>query len=261
MFYKVVKQSGPLDILTEVDLGNGVTMEFAKIPAGTFIMGWLDDGILRAPAEQPLTEVTISHDFHLGKFEVTQAQWQAVMGSNPSKFQGDDLPVDRITWGDAHAFCLKLTEQEQNAGRLPEGYAYTLPTEAQWEYACRAGTTTRFYYGDDPDFEQLEQYAWYAGNSDSKTHAVGEKLPNQWGLYDMHGNVWEWCSDYFVDYPGGSLTDPEGEDEIGVFRSLRGCSWGEPGTHIRSSTRIGWFTNRPSANFGFRVAISSVPVE
>ena len=122
------------------------------------------------------------------------------MGDNPSRFKGPDLPVESVSWHEAMAFCEKLTQREREAGRLPEGYEYTLPTEAQWEYACRAGTTTRFSFGDSDS--DLGDYGWYGGNSSYTTHPVGEKLANPWGLYDMHGNVQEWCRDWYGNYPG-----------------------------------------------------------
>jgi formylglycine-generating enzyme required for sulfatase activity len=164
----------PAEPRTIIDL----TLKLLPIPAGTFTMGEGSDG----PA--PVHLVTISKPFFLGATEVTQAQWSVVMGGNPSKFKGDKLPVENVSWDDAMAFCKKLTERERTAGRLPAGYIYTLPTEAQWEYACRAGTIGR-YAGD------LDAMAWYDENSSRKTHPVGSKKANGWGLSDMHGNVWE----------------------------------------------------------------------
>ena len=138
-------------------------------------------------------------------------------GTNPSRFKGANLPVEQVSYDEALAFCRKVTEQERAAGRLPEGYEYTLPTEAQWEYACRAGTTGN-YAGN------LDAMAWYSGNSGSTTHAVGGKQANGWGLNDMHGNVWEWCLDWYGNYAGGRVTDPRGASS-GSNRVGRGGGW------------------------------------
>ena len=153
------------------------------------------------------------------------------------------------------AFCEKLTQRERITDRLPEGYEYTLPTEAQWEYACRAGTTTRFSFGDSDS--DLGDYGWYEQNSDYQTHPVGYKLANPWGLHDMHGNVWEWCRDWNGNYPGGTITDPAGADG-GTYRVLRGGGWLDVAGGCRSAYR---FRRRPgNANYlsGFRVALVSV---
>jgi formylglycine-generating enzyme required for sulfatase activity len=236
----------------------GLNLEMKPIPAGTFVMGSPSDEQDRDSDEGPQTRVTISKPFWLGKTEVTQAQWKAVMGNNPSYFKGDDLPVEEVSWTDAVAFCEKLNEMKRDT--LPAGYHYTLPTEAQWEYACRAGTTTRFSYGNDTGYSQLGSYAWYDENSSSKIHPVGEKLPNRWGLHDMHGNVFEWCLDWYGEYPGGSITDPQGP-QSGTSRVLRGGGWYVNARVCRSAVRL-WF--RPVSTYtllGFRVALSSVPSE
>jgi formylglycine-generating enzyme required for sulfatase activity len=180
------------------------------------------------------------------------------MGNNPSSQKGENLPVETVSWNDVMAFCRKLTERERAAGRLDEGHEYTLPTEAQWEYACRAGTTTRFSFGDDPEYSQLGDYGWYGGNSSNRTHDVGGKLANPWGLYDMHGNVWEWCQDWYGNYSGGSEVDPVGPLQ-GSRRVARGGGWISPPRNCRSADRsrnsVG-FTNGFS---GFRVALVAVP--
>ena len=229
------------------DCGNGVKMEFVRIPAGTFMMGSPTSEEGRYNDESQV-RVTISRPFHLGKYEVTQAQWRAVMGTDPSKFKGDDCPVECVSWDDANAFCAKLTERERDAGRLPQNMKYTLPTEAQWEYACRAGTTTRFYTGNAES--DLARAAWYDGNSGSKTHAVGQKEPNAWGLYDMHGNVYEWCADrYDSSLRGG--TDPSGASS-GSHRVLRGGDWDAPVRLCRSALR-GYNSPGYRGGLGFRV--------
>ena len=166
--------------------------------------------------------------------------------------------MEKVSWEDTTAFCKELTKREAFAERLPEGYEYALPTEAQWEYAARAGTTTRFSYGDDPGYSELGNHAWYMENSRGGTHPVGEKLPNPWGLYDMHGNVWEWCSDWSTgSYPGGSVTDPVGPGS-GSDRVLRGGGWYFSARYCRSAHRDGDRPGYTSGYLGFRVAL--VPV-
>jgi len=176
-----------------VDLGNGIKLEMVAIPTGTFLMGSPPDEINRQSDEGPQTQVDVKA-FWMGKYEVTQEQYQAIMGSNPSSldlkmFAGN--PVDTVSWGNAMEFCRRLSQRtKQN---------YTLPTEAQWEYACRAGSTTRYSFGTD--YKQLYQYAWYGRNSTGLSHKVGGKKSNAWGLYDMNGSVWEWCLSLYKPYP------------------------------------------------------------
>jgi formylglycine-generating enzyme required for sulfatase activity len=250
--------------LTIEDIG----LELVSIPAGTFMMGSPNDEVDRKTDEGPQTEVTLTQDFWLGKTEVTQKQWEAIMGENPSHHIGANRPVDSVTWNKAIEFSGKLTLRERAAGRLPGGHEYTLPTEAQWEYACRAGTTTRFSFGDDPEYSQLGDYAWYDVAPRGRTHDVGGKLANPWGLYDMHGNVWEWCKDWYGYY---SETWPNSEvDPVGPLtglsrhhtksRVLRGNSWGtERPRHCRSAER-NWNSAGYASEFvGFRVALVAVP--
>jgi formylglycine-generating enzyme required for sulfatase activity len=171
--------------LLVLDLGNGIILEMVKIPAGSFLMGSEYYEFTNYSAEKPQHQVTLQ-EYYLGKYPVTQEQYQAVMGNNPSHFQDNSKnPVETVSWNDAKAFCEKVFEKTRQKVRLP--------TEAEWEYGCRAGTQTRYCFGDDET--QLDEYAWYAQNSESKTHPVGQKKPNNWGLYDMHGNAWEWCED------------------------------------------------------------------
>ena len=180
------------------------------------------------------------------------------MGNNPSSFKGTpNLPVESVSWLDATNFCARLTERERQAGRLPEGKVYRLPTEAEWEYACRAGTTTRFSFGDDPQGTELEKYAWYDGNSGRQTHPVGTKLPNPWGLYDMHGNVFEWCQAWYSDsLPGGSVTDPQGASS-GTSRALRGGSWNDSAGVCRSAYRGRFRPGGRDWDVGFRVCLAA----
>jgi len=159
-------------------------------------MGSPTNELDRWDGEGPQTAVTISRGFWMGKYEVTQGEYLEVMGSNPSRFTGDtNRPVETVTWYDATNYCGQLTQRERAAGRIAANSLYRLPTEAEWDYACRAGTSTRSSFGDDLGYTNLTNYAWYRENRGLTTHPVGQKLPNPWGLYDMHGNVWEWCQD------------------------------------------------------------------
>ena len=197
----------------------------AFIPPGTFRMGSPEDEVDRYYWEGPQTAVTISRGYWLGKYEVTQGEYLAVMGSNPSYFTGNpNSPVETVSWYDATDYCTKLTQRERAAGRIATNCVYRLPTEAEWEYGCRAWTSTRFSYGDDPGYTELTKYAWYSDNSSGETHPVGQKLPNPWGLYDMHGNVWEWCQDWLDLYLGGIAVDPQGRS-TGSARVTRGGNW------------------------------------
>lgn len=203
---------------------NSIGMEFVLIPAGTFQMGSNDGDA----DEKPVRQTTISRAFYLGKFEVTQAQWQAVMGNNPSLFQNDPKrPVEQVWWNDAQAFIGKLNEKEGHQ-------RYRLPTEAEWEYAARAGSTTAYSFG--PDGSQLSQYGWHKDNSDGQTHPVGKLKPNAWGLYDMHGNVWEWVQDWYHRYAAEPATDPKGP-KAGTHRSRRGCAWNNFAQFCRTANR------------------------
>jgi formylglycine-generating enzyme required for sulfatase activity len=225
--------------------------ELMPIAAGSFQMGNVSGG---DPDERPVTRVTLSRPYWLGKTEVTQGQWRALMGNNPSNFKGDNLPVEQVSWSEAMEYCRKLTERERGAGRLPEGYVYTLPTEAQWEYAARAGTT-----GEYGGTGRLDEMGWYTSNSGESTKPAGMKAANAWGLHDMHGNVGEWCADWFGYYPGGSVTDPRGPgSSSGSYRVRRGGSWGSAADNCRSAIR--WGTPDVRLNYvGFRVALSSRP--
>ncbi|MFZ1936389.1 MAG: formylglycine-generating enzyme family protein [Thermoguttaceae bacterium] len=209
------------------DLGRGIKMGFVLIRPGSFMMG--DE---KGDAdEKPVHKVTISKPFYLGKFEVTQEQWQAVMGSNPSHFRGAKNPVDRVSWEACQAFIKKL-----NAKFAPAQVTFGLPTEAEWEYACRAGSTSQYGFGDRES--KLAEYGWFADNAGGATHPVGQKKPNAWGLYDMHGNVWEWCADWYDGdyYKKSPAIDPTGPTAV-TSRVLRGGSWSDPSPYCRSSYR------------------------
>ncbi|MCL5097247.1 MAG: formylglycine-generating enzyme family protein, partial [Candidatus Omnitrophica bacterium] len=170
------------------------------IPAGTFLMGSPTNETDRDSDEGPQTQVTISQSFWIGKYEVTQGEYQELMGNNPSGFIGDsNRPVDSVLWSSATNYCGKLTDRERAVHRLPDGYVYRLPTEAEWEFAARALTTSRFSFGDDPNYTQLGSSAWYSSNSDGISHSVGTKQPNPWGLYDILGNVAEWTLDQYEE--------------------------------------------------------------
>lgn len=219
---------------------------------GTFTMGSANDEPERNKAEGPRMTVTLTKGYWLGKTEVTQAQYKAITGTNPSthKNVGPQAPVERVSWLDAMEFCRKLTARERAAGRLPEGYAFTLPTEAQWEYACRAGTTEA--YAGEPN-----GMAWCNGNSGGTTHPVATKQPNAWGFYDMAGNVLEWCLDWYGDYPGGTVTDPTGPSR-GYYRTARGGSWRTDVRLGRSAARAGGSAGRLDYTLGFRLALAAV---
>ena len=232
------------------------------IAAGSFQTG-SPSGELGRGSDERQHEVTLTQGYWLGAHEVTQAQWQSVMGSNPSKFKGSRNPVEQVSWEDAMAFCKKLTEREFLAGRLPAGWRYTLPTEAQWEYACRAGTRSAFHYGNrlDSRMANFDGNYPYGGASTgeyrNKTVAVGSFQSNAWGLYDMHGNVWEWCSDRYGDYPSGSVVDPTGA-RSGSVRVNRGGSWFSGARFCRSAIRYGNSPGVRGNDLGFRLALSSV---
>lgn len=241
------RQGGPPEAAPQFQNRNrtidDLALVLAPIAPGTFQMG-SNDG---ENDERPVTRVTLTRGFWLGKTEVTQAQWQVIMGENPSNFKGGDRPVEKVLWAEAMEFCRKLTARERTAGRLPDNYGYTLPTEAQWEYACRAGTT-------GPYAGKLDAMAWYDKNSGKETHPVARKQPNAWGLYDMHGNVWEWCLDWKGSYPGGSVTDPTGASS-GTYRVLRGAAWFYGAGECRSTLRYGNASDRRFNHVGFRVAL------
>jgi formylglycine-generating enzyme required for sulfatase activity len=215
------------------------------IPAGTFNMSG--------------TYVWLTKSFWMGKFEVTQGEYQNVMSNNPSAFTGNpNRPVEQVTWTEAVQYCQTLTARERAAGRIGTNWTYRLPTSAEWEYACRAGTTTTYCFGEDPYGNRLGFYAWYNVNSGGQTQVVGSRAPNRWGLHDMHGNVWEWCQDWHGPRPSGNATDPQGPAS-GYSRILRGSSWSRDAVYCASAFSN---NNDPSSRgdyycgWGFRVVLA-----
>jgi len=232
------------------DLG----IECVYIKAGTFLMGSAESG---PNDEKPVHEVKISRDYWMGAREITQAQWRTLMGTDPSKYKGDELPVEMVSWHETVEFCRKLTQRERKASRLPDGYVYRLPTEAEWEYAARGGNKSKgFMY---PGSNDPEEVAWYHPGSSDETHPVGTKRPNELGLYDMAGNVWEWCLDFYAPdyYANSSKADPL-NDNYGdkTYRLCRGGSWGLYPTHCRSANRGGGTPAGRFYSYGFRVVLA-----
>ena len=226
------------------ELRNSVGMEFVLLAPGTFEMGSPSDEPGRDD-DETLHRVTLSQPLYLGKYEVTQDQWEAVMGDNPSNFSscGGACPVEGVSWEDAQGFIAELNRREGVS-------VYRLPTEAEWEYAARAGTQAAYHFGDAAN--RLE-YGWYDENSRNRTHPVGQKQPNGWGLFDMHGNVWEWVHDWYGDYPGGAVTDPRGP-ETGVGRIRRGGAWSSGARYCRAANRHGFAPVNRYNGLGFRLA-------
>ena len=246
-----------LECQADHDITNSLGMKLVPIAKGKLQMGSLfrEEGYRLAEQRH---EVTLTRDYWLGAFEVTQAQFLKLMGTNPSQFQGDQIdnadssnhPVDRVSWEDAVEFCNRLSAlpEEKAAGRV-----YRLPTEAEWEHACRAGSDAPFGFGG---LELADDYGWFASNGQGKSHPVGKKDPNVWGLHDMHGNVMEWCSDWAGDYPEGAVSDPTGPKE-GSSRMIRGGAWLTPAMLGRSGDRAFHFPPDTRSDYvGFRVALS-----
>ena len=257
-FYDRISPAGQQRYYREVLAGAGqLPLGFAWLPPGQFTMGSPSAEKDRDFDEGPETIVRLSRGVFMATHELTQAEYQAVVGSNPSDNSSDpQCPVERVTWHEATNYCGMLTRQEQNSGRLLSGWRYRLPTEAEWEYAARAGTTSRFSYGDDLGYLLLRDYAWYyviVGG----TRTVGLKLPNPWGLYDMSGNVSEWCWDvYTTYYRGGTLTDPQGPDDIGQAHVIRGGGCADYSSSVRSASRTFAPSDARGGSIGFRVVLA-----
>ncbi|MDP6546753.1 MAG: formylglycine-generating enzyme family protein [Phycisphaerae bacterium] len=245
-----------------LDLGKGVTMKLVLIPVGTFLMGSPNDEKGRANNEDPQHKVTISKPFYMSIHEVTQAQWRAVMGSEPWGGRhfvkpGDNNALNWVSWKDASRFC--ETSSKKTGKRV------ALPTEAQWEYACRAGSKMAYGFGDDAS--KLGDYAWYADNTNKRDqeypHAVGRKKPNAFGLYDMHGNVWEWCRDHrHKNYRGAPTDGTAWVDKPPTgLRVLRGGAWGYDPKHCRTAHRFAGIPTDRYVHVGFRPVVSVVVAE
>lgn len=232
--------------LGDIDFIQGLPrgMNFVEIPAGVFIMGSPSSEKGHSYSESPQHKITLN-SYYMMTTEVTQAQWKAVMGNNPSKYKGNDRPIERVSWNDVQEFIRKLNDRDPGKG-------YRLPTEAEWEYACRAGTISSYYSGEKQF--TLYRVGWYRNNSGGRTHQVGQKLPNAWGLYDMHGNVWEWCADtYHEDYNGAPTDGSAWLDPFSTTRVLRGGSWYRFSKSCRSANRSKSEQMRKGSEIGFRL--------
>lgn len=228
-----------------------VPLEMVRIPSGSFIMGSPDDEQHRISNEGPQNEITIVDSFWIGKYPITQAQWQATSGYNPSCFKGDNRPVEQVSWNDicgAGGFLEKINEASP-------GHYFRLPSRAEWEYAYRADTTTRFFWGDDPAYTKINDYAWYSENSGGETHEVGTKLPNPWGLYDMAGNVWEWCEDCWLDTNHGAPNDDFSWETStkGMNLLIRGGSWRANSSRCRAADCGSYNPEGRDRGLGFRI--------
>ena len=218
-----------------------------KVEAGSFTMSARDG---ENDSDEVSHRATLTKDFYLGRTEVTQAQWKAVMGTNPSNFKGDDLPVENVLWKDAMEFCGKLND----SGKAPRGWKFTLPTETQWEYAARGGKKSKRYKYSGSD--SIDEVAWYWDNADKKTHPVGQKKANELGLYDMSGNVWEWClDDWNEDSSELKAEFSRGNDQSGSGRAERGGCWSSQAGSCRSANRFYTSPGNWFSNLGFRVAL------
>ena len=228
-----------------IPVKNGITIDMVKVEAGTFMMGATSEMQDPFDDEKPVHQVTLTNDYYMGKYEVTQALWQSVMGSNPSYFKGDDLPVEQVSWNDCQEFISKLNSMTDRKFRLP--------TEAEWEYAARGGKKSRGYQYSGSS--NISDVAWYTDNSGSKTHPVGTKQANELGLYDMTGNVLEWCQDWYGSYVGSSQTNPTGAVS-GSYRVYRGGSWYYSARYCRSSFRYFITPGYRVSDLGLRLVLS-----
>ena len=231
------------DVLS-IPVKDGVSVEMVKVEAGTFMMGETKEMENSDEDDEPVHQVTLTNDYYIGKYEVTQALWQVVMGSNPSEIKGNNLPVETVSWDDCQEFISKLNRMT--------GRKFRLPTEAEWEYAARGGKKSRGYQYSGSN--NIDDVAWY-GNNDDKTHPVGMKQANELGIYDMTGNVWEWCQDLYEEYSGLSQTNPTGAAIGDVFLSRGGCS-GIDAMSCRPIVRNCYTSDARFGTLGFRLALS-----
>jgi formylglycine-generating enzyme required for sulfatase activity len=252
------EQAVPVIKTKDFPIGNDQVIPCCWIKSGKFTIGAEESELGARPGDRT-AKVTISRGFWMARTETTQKQWQALIADNPSDNQGAKYPVETVDWKYVSYFITKA-----NAA-APAGFRYDLPTEAEWEYACRAGETTAFHNGKDPSSEQeecrhLDKVGWYNGNSNGVTHVVGQKLPNAWGLYDMHGNVWEWCSDYFSYPPKYEEIDPKGPD-AGSDRVIRSGSFRHPVREARAAHRLNFNPLIGYKTIGFRMVVRQVEVD
>ena len=228
-----------------IPVKDGISIDMVRVEAGTFTMGATPEMENPWDGEKPTHQVTLTNDYYIGKYEVTQALWQAVMSNNPSYFKGDNLPVEKVSWNDCQEFISKLN--------TITGKTFRLPTEAEWEYAARGGKKSRGYQYSGSN--NLSDVAWYVDNSGSKTHAVGSKQANELGIYDMSGNVWEWCQDWYGKYSSSSQTNPTGANS-GSNRVRRGGGWGGNAWICRSSYRYSYAPGFSNDSLGLRLVLS-----
>lgn len=253
IFYYLLLLSNCSSNVKKVNIGQDVYIEMVLVEAGTFMMGTEESEIESLNQLHQTSgfnierqyKVTITRDYYIGKYQVTQEQWKVVMGNNPSRFKGDDLPVENVSWYDAQDFIKKLNELT--------GKKFSLPTEAEWEFAARGGNRSRGYLYSGSN--NIHRVGWYSENSNKRTHTVGSKRPNELKIYDMSGNVWEWCADWFGDYPSGHVTDPTGVS-YGEERVLRGGGWTSYcGASCRVANRSRTNPSVRSFNHGFRLVL------
>ncbi len=252
-FLLLIELSSSAKCQEETSITNSIGMKFALVSAGSFSMGSQssDDGIDHGKQKDSTHKVILSNSYCIGVFEVTQGQFEKVMRYNPSSCRGGDLPVETVSWTEADAFCktLSAVQVERDAGRQ-----YRLPTEAEWEYACRASSKSDYCCGESSEI--LNEFAWFGEARSDGSHSVGAKKPNKWGLFDMHGNVWEWCNDFEGEYSIDAATDPKGPS-TGEYRVFRGGCWFCNAKSCRAWVRRAGNQLTGHPGIGFRVVVNS----